>query len=277
MTIIAFVGSAFSPYYAWRGRRDPEDHCAINIALYGQAKRWAMTERGRQALRRSPEAFTLGRSALAWDGAGLDMAIDEICAPWPRRLKGRVRLDCDSLNIKTFQLERQGGHLWRPIAPLARVSVEMKEPSLSWRGFGYFDSNRGDEPLERAFRSWTWSRARLKDSARVFYEAERRRDAPLSLSLAFAADGAAREIEAPARVKLPSSRWRVARTTRSDAAARLMTSLEDGPFYARARIGHQLGGEDAASVHETLDLDRFASPIVKAMLPFRMPRSVSRT
>ena len=36
LTIIAFVGSVFSPYYAWRGRRDPLDHCAINVALYGR-------------------------------------------------------------------------------------------------------------------------------------------------------------------------------------------------------------------------------------------------
>ena len=52
-----------------------------------------------------------------------------------------------------------------------------------------------------------------------------------------------------------------------------MSSLEDAPFYARARVAHRLDGEEAASVHETLDLDRFASPVVKAMLPFRMPRA----
>ena len=35
LTIIAFIGSVFSPYYAWAGRRDPLDHCAFNVALYG--------------------------------------------------------------------------------------------------------------------------------------------------------------------------------------------------------------------------------------------------
>ena len=35
LTVIAFVGSVFSPYYAWTGRRDPLNHCAVNVALYG--------------------------------------------------------------------------------------------------------------------------------------------------------------------------------------------------------------------------------------------------
>ena len=38
ITLIAFIGSVFSPYYAFRrrsGRIDPLDHCALNVALYG--------------------------------------------------------------------------------------------------------------------------------------------------------------------------------------------------------------------------------------------------
>ena len=264
----------FSPYYAWRGRAQPEDHCAINVALYGETKRWSMTERGRGALSRSSDVFTVGRSTLAWDGAGLDIDIDETCAPLPRRLRGRVRLECENLNARTFDLHPAGGHVWRPIAPHARLSAEFEQPNLSWRGHGYFDANRGDEPLQDAFRSWTWSRASHQGGARVFYEAERRRAPPLALSLAFACDGTAREIAAPARATLPRSGWRLARHTRSDGEARLLSSLEDAPFYARARIAHRLDGEDAVSMHETLDLDRFASPVVQAMLPFRMPRAL---
>jgi carotenoid 1,2-hydratase len=37
-------------------------------------------------------------------------------------------------------------------------------------------------------------------------------------------------------------------------------------------VRSQLFGEAATAVHESLDLDRFASPWVQAMLPFRMPR-----
>ena len=61
ITLIAFLGSVFSPYYAWARRRGPSDplrHCALNVALYGPRKRWAMTERARQrgpARRRFPD------------------------------------------------------------------------------------------------------------------------------------------------------------------------------------------------------------------------------
>ncbi|MEQ8516068.1 MAG: hypothetical protein RIC38_10725, partial [Chromatocurvus sp.] len=52
LTIIVFVGSVFSPYYAAarrRGPTDPGNHCAINAVLYnpGGRKVWALTERGR--------------------------------------------------------------------------------------------------------------------------------------------------------------------------------------------------------------------------------------
>ena len=43
LTIIVFVGSVFSPYYAWArrgGRRaDPQDHCAFNIACLRRGAR----------------------------------------------------------------------------------------------------------------------------------------------------------------------------------------------------------------------------------------------
>ena len=54
--------------------------------------------------------------------------------------------------------------------------------------------------------------------------------------------------------------------------ATLARTLEDTPFYARSLVGTRLFGHAATSVHESLDLDRFRSRIVQAMLPFRMPR-----
>lgn len=64
LTIIAFIGSVFSPYYAFarrRGPADPLDHCAINVALYHEAgKRWTMTERGRGRVARNANSFLIG-------------------------------------------------------------------------------------------------------------------------------------------------------------------------------------------------------------------------
>jgi carotenoid 1,2-hydratase len=234
-----------------------------------------MTERGAGALARSGDRFAVGRSALRWDGGGLDIDINEVCAPWPRRLIGRVRLDVEALNREVFELEANGRHFWRPIAPLARVSVMMSHPALQWRGHAYFDMNRGDEPLESGFRGWSWSRARFRDQARIFYEAEGRSGGQTALSLVFDTNGALVERPAPGLVRLPKTLWRLPRHTRSEQPARVLSTLEDAPFYARSRIAHRIDGEDVISMHESLDLDRFANPVVKAMLPFRMPRARS--
>ena len=60
LTLIAFVGSVFSPYYAWARRRagpagaDPLNHCAVNVALYGRSgSRWATYPRARLSRRRA--------------------------------------------------------------------------------------------------------------------------------------------------------------------------------------------------------------------------------
>ena len=265
----------FSPYYAWSGRADPENHCTVNVALYGaEGKRWAMTERGRGALSRSADALVIGPSALRWAKDALMIDIDEICAPLPRRLRGTITLEAEALNARAFMLEAKGAHVWRPIAPTARVRVAMTSPRASWSGSGYFDMNFGDEPLEAAFARWTWSRARTRSGAVVLYDAERRREAPLSLALRFGADGGCETLASPPDASLPRTVWRLPRETRSDdARAHIVESFEDTPFYSRALVSHRLGGEAVRSVHESLSLERFAKPAVKAMLPFRMPRS----
>ena len=72
-TLIAFIGSVFSPYYARARRRasaDPLNHCAVNVALYGSgAGYWAMTERGRAAVRRDRSRLVIGPSSIRTIGA----------------------------------------------------------------------------------------------------------------------------------------------------------------------------------------------------------------
>ena len=62
VSVIGFIGSVFSPWYGWSGRRNPADHCCINVALYGRGGRWTMTDRGESALRQSPDTFEVGPS-----------------------------------------------------------------------------------------------------------------------------------------------------------------------------------------------------------------------
>jgi carotenoid 1,2-hydratase len=280
LSIIAFIGSVFSPYYAWarrRGRPDPLDHCALNVGLYGPgARRWTMTERGRRHVAVTPEHFAIGPSALHWDGTTLTIAIDEIGMPLPvpRRVRGTVRVTPQAITDHVVTLNPDGAHRWWPIAPLSQVEVALSEPDLSWNGPGYLDMNQGDAPLAEGFQSWHWSRAPTPDGAAVLYGGTRRDGSVFDLGWRFDGDGRASAIEPGPTATLPKSGWRIARETRSDRGrpAALVETLEDTPFYARSLVRTSLDGESVTAMHESLSLDRFANSVVQAMLPFRMPR-----
>ena len=115
LTAIAFIGSVFSPYYAWSGRKDPLQHCAMNVALYGPTnQRWAMTERGANAVTRSKDILAIGPSSLSWDKDALTIHVDEIATPFPRRIRGNIRVEPIAINSQSFLLEAHGRHFWRP-------------------------------------------------------------------------------------------------------------------------------------------------------------------
>jgi carotenoid 1,2-hydratase len=268
----------FSPYYAMArrlGAGDPRNHCALNVVLYGAGgKRWALTERGRTSLRQTSSSLEIGPSLMAWDGNALTIEIDEIAAPLPSRLKGRVRLHPSGLTEHAVDLDAAGRHRWWPIAPCARVEVTMERPSLRWSGPGYFDTNSGDEPLERAFTTWNWSRAGLNRGTAVLYDVNRRDGSALSVAIRCAPSGEVEAFAPPATVPLPRTRWRVARGTRAEGPAAVRQTLEDTPFYARSVLETRLLGEEAEAMHESLSLDRFRAPWVQMMLPFRIPRAL---
>ena len=278
ITLIAFVGSVFSPYYALArrlGRGDPLNHCALNVALYGEGrKHWAMTERRRPAVSRSANEFVIGPSSVDWNGEALTFRIDELTTPFPSRLQGIVRVYPSALTKETFALETTGRHRWHPIAPCSRVQVELRKPAIRWLGEGYFDINYGNAPLEHDFRSWQWSRAGTRKGTVISYDAVARQSGGASLALRFDRSGMADHIEPLPRARLPSTGWRIARTARGDAQQPITVTrtLENAPFYARSQLSAKLFGETADVMHESLSLDRFRSPIVQAMLPFRMPR-----
>ena len=57
-----------------------------------------------------------------------------------------------------------------------------------------------------------------------------------------------------------------------DEQVRVQETLEDAPFYARSMLSSGLLGEKVISMHETLNVPRLTSLMVRMMLPFRMPR-----
>lgn len=251
----------------------------MNVALYRVGRdRWAMTERGRADLSRSPTEISIGTSAMRWDGAQLLLEIDEWTAPLPSRIRGTVKLHTQTINTQAFNLDENARHHWRPIAPHARVEACFDDGELAWSGDAYLDSNWGSEPLEHAFRGWNWSRAHVRDGTHVHYDVNPRSGADRSLSIKFDRSGEAQTIDAPPWSPLPPTFWCVPRSARAsaDAQLRLIRTLEDAPFYSRSQLTGVIAGDATDIVHESLSLDRFRMPIVRAMLPFRMPRIVLR-
>jgi carotenoid 1,2-hydratase len=277
LTLIAFVGSVFSPYYAWarrRGAADPMNHCALNVALYGRsARRWSMTERGARHCARTATDFLIGPSQLHWNGQSLTIDIDEVGMPIPHRIRGQVRVYPHRLFPFSTPLQACGRHRWGPIAPRARIEVSLEQPALNWQGQAYLDSNEGDEPIERGFRHWDWSRGDLKDgSTVVLYDIEPEDPAGHVLALRFMPNGQVLTLTAPPQQRLPRTGWLINRRMRSDSPVSVVEQLEDTPFYQRCVLKSQLLGESVTCFHESLDVPRLVNPLVQGMLPWRMPR-----
>ncbi len=284
--VIAFIGSAFSPYYAARRRQmaaaDPMAHCALNVALYrdGKGGCWSMTERGAAQVQRSAQHLQIGPSALRWDGQALDIHIDEWTVPWPQRLRGRVRLIPSALTPGPLPLGAANAagtcaHHWWPMAPVADVSVDFDSPGWSWRGSGYLDSNRGQAPLAEGFQRWQWARSHLDDGgAAVTYSTVDRYGQSARMAWHFGRDGRVSAFDAPDDQRLPPGTWGVERTVPCDSGQdpRLVKVLEDSPFYNRALVSSHWCGQPVRAVHESLSLTRFDRRWVQMMLPFRMPR-----
>ncbi len=233
-----------------------------------------MTDRGESALRQSASELVVGPSRMAWDGSSLVIDIDEITTPHMSRLKGTVRVHPAALSTVEVPLFSDDGHIWRPYAPTARIEVDLGRSGWTWSGHGYFDANFGTRALEADFSYWTWARLPHRGGTTTFYDATRRDGSDLGVALNFDKTGKAETIAAPPRARLNRSLWAVRRETRADPGYRpqQVKAMLDAPFYTRSAIRTQIDGETCIGVHEALDLDRFASPLLMPMLAVRVPR-----
>lgn len=273
ISVIGFIGSVFSPWYAWSGRRDPANHCCINVVTYGPGGRFTMTDRGRSALRQSRDALQVGPSRMSWQNGTLVIDVNEISAlPLISRVQGQIRLTPQA--VTNVEAVVAPNHIWRPFAPSARIEVDLTQ-GHSWSGHGYFDANFGTAALEADFKRWTWGRyPRASGGTTCFYDGIRMDGSTLELGLDVAPDGVARQIDPPPQAALGRTAWAIKRDTRCDAGSkpRQTMAMLDAPFYSRSVVETVIDGETVTGVHEALDLTRFKSPLIKPMLAVRVPR-----
>ena len=284
ITVIVFIGSVFSPYYARarkRGVTRASDHCSVNVALYGSPWRWCMTERTENSVLASPQRLSIGNSTISVEQDCLRVVVDEIAVPIPARVRGEIRIALPDYSLDCHPLDTQSAanakHFWQPIAPQALVEVAFTKPHLAWKGLAYVDSNYGSEPLESGFQSWVWSRTHATDSSTsVLYDVVDKQGNATQKSFHYNAEGDISLTQAKHKRQLPNTRyWRIPREARTaeNAAISGLQTLEDTPFYSRSRFRQTIGGQVQSTVHESLYLNRFDSSWVRCLLPFRMPRN----
>lgn len=234
-----------------------------------------MTDRGTTALRTTPDRFTVGPSSMTWTGSDLVIDIDEVSSlPLVSRMRGRITVTPQAITGVELPLTPDGAHVWRPFAPVSDITVDLNAPGWQFDGHGYFDANFGTRPLESAFSYWTWGRYPTSAGATCFYDATRRDGTSLEAAVAFAPDGSAQTVTAPPRTAFKRTLWALRRETRADAGftPRQTKAMLDAPFYSRAVVETQINGEVTRGVHEALDLNRYANPLLKPMLAVRVPR-----
>jgi carotenoid 1,2-hydratase len=278
IVVIALLGNPFSPAYAHARERGPADalaYSAMNVAVYGRGRgtsAWSLRERRVFESERGATHLTIGSSSMRWEGDRLIVQLDERTTPFGRPVRGTITLDPETRPGVEMAIDEQGLHRWWPIAPLARIDVDLKVPGVRFRGHGYHDANAGDVSLETTFDSWSWSRARTSRGALMMYDVKSASGAESSLSFLVTPGGDLLDLELPRRTRVRTSAWGLERHVRSDerGPARIVRTLEEGPFYARALVESRFEGQSVLAMHETLAAHRLRRRWVRFLTGYRM-------
>jgi len=246
-----------------------------------------MTERGRACLSRTRDRLSIGASSMDLQAGRLVIRFDEMALPWPgqrflpRRISGTIEITAAIEGRDFYSLDAAGRHVWSPRMPKAKAVIRSQAlADGGWSGEAYHDMNFGARPLEQDFLGWDWARGSDEETGEtvVLYDALPRDGARHRLGLRFGTPEGTVEFEVQERHRLRKGFWGVGGgiACEDGGSPVLLRRLEDSPFYTRSLVKTRLDGRDLTMVHETLDCVRLANPLVRLMLPFRMPRHTGR-
>ena len=279
LTIIAFIGSVFSPYYRKSGRNIPLDHSCLNVALYGKrGARWVMTERGQSDTVQHRDALQIGPSSMRWDNDRLIIEIEErdirLGIPWRRRVAGQIVLTPEVLNDHSFKLDADGQHHWHTIAPRARIDVRMERARRDVVRQRLSRRQSRQRTDRGRFRDWHWSRAHAGEDVAVIYEGNRRDGSHFGSALRFDKTGhPARGGTAAGRAP---ARDIVGHEASDPGGPRPCIGYQDLGGFRRSMpdstLDMRIFGKKVTAMQESISLDRLVNPVIQFMLPYKMPR-----
>jgi carotenoid 1,2-hydratase len=243
-----------------------------------------MTERGRASLARDTGRLAIGNSVMQMRDGRLLIDFAEMALPWPgqrllpKMISGSIEITPDQGCDRVFDLDGHGHHVWSPRMPRATARIMSGAlPGGGWEGRAYHDMNFGDRPIEQDFIGWDWARGSdgPDGDTVILYDSVLRSGGSRRLALRCSGLDDVERFAMPGRQALPRAFWGLRPGIACDEGMRpaRKVSLEDSPFYARALVDTVVDGRQLTMVHETLDCRRLANPLVRMMLPFRMPRS----
>lgn len=287
LVAIYFVGGVFSAHYADRlaagQAASPFEHPMINLALYDRQKQvaWVFSEYPQDELVVAHPDLDVriagSRVHRQADGSyEITVEDDDFVAGKRITLRASFRPIAPPLELNAPSLDERGRHFWGSPAPSCEVHVECPSVGWDWKGHGYHDVNHGKEPLHSGFLHWSWGRANVTGKTQVFYDAvdiEGRRSRRIHSDGVWLGEDGNDTLDrslSPWLLNVPT-RWR-APGLKVDEKRR----WESSPFYARGVSTFESPSGQAEGVSEHVDLQRFASPVVRWMLRYRIYRRPGR-
>lgn len=233
-----------------------------------------MTEWPAEHISASETELVFGASALRWTDGRLEVTVDERSAPWGGRMRGRITVHPETVFDAPVQLDAEGRHFWYPLAPTARLEVDLEAPRARFSASGYHDANAGTEGLEAGFQRWSWARLQHPQGTAIVYDAIRDDGSGHCHAGLYGYDGSISELDLAPPTELPNTGWGVSRWLRAPCgfSAQIARTWENTPFYARSLLRVQDDASGRFGVHETVDLQRFPKRWVQTLLPFRIRR-----